>query len=210
MIEPFSPAWEKAAAGGGRTVSALAVNELCHLFYFSTASISCPAIIKGNGFSGRVCGQGANLSCLIDKAQKRTPPELILEPPIGLVIAPQEEAPAQLVPPTTHGFDLLTAATLKNRSEKTIISYRIGWGYVLQNGMEFHTGAPMSVPAGVKPGRIHNVPGQGIHLAPGAEQVIFFVAELTFANGDHWTAKKGSPSAHGGSEKLSMTVVQRR
>jgi hypothetical protein len=136
-----------------------------------------------------VCGQGANLSSLVDKAQKRTPPELILEP-IGLVIAPQEKAPAQLVPPTAHGFDLLTAATLKNRSEKTIISYRIGWGYVLQNGIEFHTGALMSVPAGVKPGRVHHVPGQGIHLAPGAEQVIFFVAELTFANGDHWTAKK--------------------
>jgi hypothetical protein len=48
----------------------------------------------------------------------------------------------------------------------------------------------MRVPAGVKPGRIHNVPGQGISLAPGAEQVIFFVAELTFANGDHSTAKK--------------------
>jgi len=136
-----------------------------------------------------VCGQGANPSCLIDKAQKRTPPELILEP-IGLVIAPQEEAPAQLVPPTSHGFDLLTAATLKNRSKKTIISYRIGWASILQDGIEFHTGALMSVPAGVKPGRTHNVPGQGIHLAPGAEQVIFFVAELTFANGDHWTAKK--------------------
>ena len=136
-----------------------------------------------------VCGQRANLSGLVDKAQKRTPPELILEP-IGLLIAPQEEAPAQLVPPTTHGFDLLTAATLKNRSEKTIISYRIGWGYVLRNEIELHTGALMSVPAGVKPGRIQNVPGQGIHLAPGAEQVIFFVAELTFANGDHWTAKK--------------------
>jgi hypothetical protein len=135
------------------------------------------------------CGQGANLSGLVDKAQKRTPPELLQET-IGLVIAPQEGAPAQLVPPTTHGLDLLTAAKLKNRSEKTIISYRIGWGYVLQNGIEFHTGALMSVPAGVKPGRVRNVPGQGIHLAPGAEQVIFFVAELTFANGDHWTARK--------------------
>src|SRR5437867_3618246 len=89
------------------------------------------------------CGKGANLSRLIDKAQKRTLPELMPEP-IGLVIAGQEGAPAQLVPPATHGFpDLLMAATLKNRSEKTIISYRIGWGYVLQNGMEFHTGALM-------------------------------------------------------------------
>jgi len=123
---------------------------------------------------------------------------VILEP-IGLVIAPQEEAPAQLVPPTTHGFDLLTAATLKNRSEKTIISYRIGWGYILQNGIEFHTGALMSVPAGVKPGRIHTVPGQGIHLAQGAEQFIFFVAELTFATGDRWTAKEEKSAS--GSEK---------
>jgi hypothetical protein len=142
-----------------------------------------------------VCEQGANLSRLVDNAQKRTPPELTLEP-IGLVIAPQEEAPAQLVPPTTHGFDLLTAGTLKNRSEKTIISYRIGWAYVLQNGIEFHTGALMSVPAGIKPGKVRNVPGQGIHLAPGAEQVIFFVAELTFASGDHWTARKKDLRAH--------------
>jgi len=62
--------------------------------------------------------------------------------------------------------------------------------YILQNGTEFHTDALMSVPAGVKPGKIHNVLGKSIHFAPGAEQVIFFVAEVTFANGDHWTAKK--------------------
>jgi len=136
------------------------------------------------------CEQGANLSRLIDKAQKRTLLESLPVEPIRLVIAPQEEAPARLVPPTSHGLDLLMAATLKNRSKRTIISYKIGWGYVLQNGIEFHTGALMSVPAGVQPARIHNVPAQGIHLAPGAEQVIFFVAELTFANGDHWMAKK--------------------
>src|SRR6266542_893037 len=88
-----------------------------------------------------ICGQGANRSGCVDKAQKRTTPDLILLEPIGLVIAPQEGAPARVVPPTSHGFDLLMAATLKNRSKRTIISYRIGWGYVLQNGIEFHTGA---------------------------------------------------------------------
>ena len=50
------------------------------------------------------------------------------------MIAPQEGAPAQLVPPTTHGLDLLTAATLLNRSDKTVISYRIGWGYQFRRG----------------------------------------------------------------------------
>lgn len=159
----------------------------CFIF-LSKASLAQQSSTVTESLDG-ICGQGENLSRLVDKAQKRTPPELEQEF-IGLVIAPQEKAPAQLVPPTAHGLDLLAAATLKNRSEKTIIAYRIGWGYVLQNGIEFHAGALMSVPAGVKPGRIHNVPGQGVHLAPDAEQVIFFVAELTFANGDHWTAKK--------------------
>ena len=136
-----------------------------------------------------VCGQGANLSGLIDKAQKRTLLEFSTWEPIQLVLASQEKAPAQLVSPTSLGFDLLMA-TLKNRSENTIVSYRVGWGYVLQNGMEFHTGALMSVPVGVKPGRRHHVPDQAIHLTPDAEQVIVFVAELTFSNGGHWTAKK--------------------
>ncbi len=135
------------------------------------------------------CEQATTVSGLIDRAQKRTLLSLTTKP-IRLVTAAQKGAPAQLVSPTSHGFDLLTAATLKNRSEKTIVSYRIGWGYVLQNGIEFHTGALMSVPSGVKPGRLHSVPAQDIHLAPDAEQVIFFVAELTFANGDHWMARK--------------------
>ena len=141
------------------------------------------------------CEQATNLSGLIDRAQKQTLLSLTMEP-IRLVIAAQREAPAQLVPPTSHGFDLLMAATLKNRSEKTIVSYRIGWGYVLKNGIEFHTGALMSVPSGLKPGRLHSVPAQGIHLAPDAEQVIFFVAELTFANGGHWMAKKKDLQVH--------------
>ena len=158
------------------------------LIFLSQASLVQPSSTTTDS-SDSIGAQGGNLSCLVDKAQKRTPTELIQET-IELEIAPQEKAPAQLVFPTSHGFDLLTAATLKNQSKKTIISYKVGWGYVLQNRIEFHTGALMSVPAGVKPGRTYNVPAQGVDFPADAEQVIFFVAELTFANGDHWTAKK--------------------
>jgi hypothetical protein len=178
-------------------------------FIFVSQASAAQQSLTATDSPDSVCEQGANLSGLIDEAQKRTLLSLIMEP-IRLVIAPQKEAPAQLVPPTSHGFDLLMAATLKNRSEKTIISYRIGWGYVLQNGIEFHTGALMRVPAGVKPGRIHHVPGQGIDLAPGAEQVIFFVAELTFANGDHWTAKKKDLRARAADLKNSRWLMQMR
>jgi hypothetical protein len=115
----------------------------CLIFLSQVSLTQQSSTVKDSADS--ICGQDANLSGLIDKAQKRTRPELIPEP-IGLVIAPQEGAPAQLVPPTAHGFDLLMTATLKNRSEKAIISYRIGWGYVLQNGTELHTGALINVP----------------------------------------------------------------
>jgi hypothetical protein len=156
-----------------------------------------------------VCEQNTNLSGLIDGAQKQTLLLLTLES-IRLVIAPQKEAPAQLASPSRHVSDLLIGATLKNRSEKTIISYRIGWGYVLQNGMEFHTGTLTSVPSGVKPGRIHNVPEQDIDFALGAEQVIFFVAELTFANGEHWTAKKKDLRVRTPDLKNSRWLIQLR
>src|SRR3989442_15940838 len=80
------------------------------LFYFSISRISCPAIINGNGFPGQRLRTRCE-SLVPYRQSSKTPPEVILEA-IGLVIAPKEEAPAHLVPLTSHGFDLLTAATL--------------------------------------------------------------------------------------------------
>jgi len=107
---------------------------LISLLQVSLAQQSAPV----SGSARNDCARGANLSRLIDKAQKRTSPEL-MQPYTLLLFAPQERAPAQLVS-TTHEFpDLLMAARLRNRSGKTIISYRIGWGYVRPNAMDFHT-----------------------------------------------------------------------
>lgn len=178
------------------------------LVFLSRASLAQQSSTVAD-YPDNVCEQGANLPGLIDEAQKETLLLLTLES-IRLVIAPQKEAPAQLVPPTRHGSDLLMAATLKNRSEKTIVSYRIGWGYVLQNEMEFHTGALMRVPAGVRPGRTQNVPGQDIDFALGADQVVFFVAELTFANGEHWRARKKDLRVRTAERKDSRRLIQLR
>jgi len=153
---------------------------LISLLQVSLAQQSAPV----SGSARNDCARGANLSRLIDKAQKRTSPEL-MQPYTLLLFAPQERAPDQLVS-TTHEFpDLLMAARLRSRSGKTIISYRIGWGCVRPNAMDFHTGTLMSVPGGVKPGRIQNVTSQGVRSDPRAGQVIFFIAELTFADGEH-------------------------
>ena len=133
------------------------------------------------------CGDGPNLSRVIDQAQKLAPPELI-DLGITLVIAPQKRSPARLVQ-ASFGVPLLAAAKIKNESKKTILSYRIGWSYVHDNQMEFHSGDLRIVPTGIRPGTTQDVAGQAIPMAD-AQQVIFFVAELTFSDGKRWTSKK--------------------
>ncbi len=105
-----------------------------------------------------------------------------------MLIASQETAPARLIQ-TTHGLSsLLTAADLKNCSEKQIVSYRIGWAYVRGNVVKFHTGSVMNVPAGIAPGSVYEVPDQAVTLDSGVEKIIFFVAEVKFADGSQWKA----------------------
>jgi hypothetical protein len=84
----------------------------------------------------------------------------------------------------------LAAAKIKNESKKTILSYRIGWSYAHEDQMEFHNGDLRSVPTGIPPGATRDVVGQSVSMDTDAQQVIFFVAELTFSDGKRWTSKK--------------------
>jgi hypothetical protein len=107
---------------------------------------------------------------------------------VAMIMATQPAAPARLIQ-TTHGYpDLLKSAQLKNASGKSIASYRIGWAYVHQRGVEFRKGALMAVPSGVKPGETCNIPDQAVAFDQQARSVIFFVAEVTFTDGSHWRA----------------------
>ena len=114
-----------------------------------------------------------------------------------MVWANQASSPARLIQ-TSHGAkDLLVSARLKNFSKKRINSYRIGWAFVILNEMDgpknvdTHIGALMNVPAGIRPADIQQVPAQGIvDSHPDAEQVLFFVSELNFADGTQWRVKK--------------------
>jgi hypothetical protein len=134
------------------------------------------------------CGESPNLLHIIDQAQKLAPPELI-DLGVTLMIAPQKGSPARLVQ-ARFGVPLLAAAKIKNESKKTILSYRIGWSYAHEDQMEFHSGGLRSVPTGIRPGATRDVVGQSVSMDTDAQQVIFFVAELTFSDGKRWTSKK--------------------
>src|SRR5437660_6163284 len=140
------------------------------------------------------CRDGPNLSRMIDQAQKLAPPELI-NLGIALVIASQKGSPARLVQ-ASFGVPLLVAAKIKNESKKTILSYRIGWSYAREDKMEFHNGDLRSVPTGIRPGATRDVVGQSVSMDTDAQQVIFFVTELTFSNGKRWTYASRFPRSH--------------
>ena len=108
---------------------------------------------------------------------------------VPAVIAKQRTAPAQLIQ-TSHVYsNLLKAAQLKSRVDKPITSYRIGWAYLSPEAISLHQGALVNVPQGIRPGDIHDVPDQSVPSDERAQRVIFFAAELGFADGSQWNVK---------------------
>jgi hypothetical protein len=75
---------------------------------------------------------------------------------------------------------------LRNDSDNRIVSYRIGCANIRPNGIELRKGALISVRGSIKPGDVHDAAGQAVSFDENAQSVIFFVAELTFADGSVW------------------------
>jgi len=102
----------------------------------------------------------------------------------------QEKSPAVLVSTSHSPSDFLSAATLKNVSDKPLIGYRIGWVVVLRSGKnEVHFGVSLNLPAGIEPGETWDAPGQSVspdHAREGASAVAFFVAEVYLSGEQPW------------------------
>jgi hypothetical protein len=105
---------------------------------------------------------------------------------VAMAFATQRTAPAHLVQITLEHPRLLKAARLKNDSDKLITSYRIGWANIRPNGIEMRQGTLTSVPRGINPGDVHVVSDQSVPFDESIQSIIFLVAEVNFADGNHW------------------------
>ena len=105
---------------------------------------------------------------------------------VAMVMATQHTAPARLVRIALEQPNVLTGAQLRNDSGKPIASYRIGWANIYPNGLQLRRANLISVRKGVKPGDIQDVPSQAIGFDEGSQNVMFFVAEVTYADGSNW------------------------
>ena len=105
---------------------------------------------------------------------------------VAMVMATQRSAPSHLVQIALEHPNLLKGARLKNDSGKPIASYRIGWANVRPNGIELRRGSLVTVRRGIKPGDTNDIPDQVVPFDESAQSVMFFVAEVTFADGTNW------------------------
>jgi hypothetical protein len=101
--------------------------------------------------------------------------------------------------------DALTTGELQNSTTRAIVAYKMGWMYVFRDASrkpEPTIGVFMNVPAGIAPGNTTIVPAQGILVAEipeDAKAVVFFVAEVEFADGKSFSADI---------EKLALRAVK--
>ena len=108
----------------------------------------------------------------------------------AMLPAPQRNAPAALVVTTHTSTDLLQSAKAHNNNNKRLVAYRIGWAYVFRSEFQFHKGPMMNVPVGIAPHSDFDVPAQAIPLNRNANAVVFFVAQVTFADGSQWKSSQ--------------------
>jgi hypothetical protein len=109
-------------------------------------------------------------------------------------IARQPKDPATLMSTTHSSTDLLSAAVIKNRSRKRIVSYRIAWEVHLPGGgkPQIGLGEWMNVPTGIDPEKTSEVPAQAVSIDPvkkGAARIEFAVGAVKFADGTTWQQK---------------------
>jgi len=111
---------------------------------------------------------------------------------VALGLLPQDDAPAMLMEATHGATDLLQEGKLLVGS-RPISKYRIGWIVLYSHARpELAVGKPTSSRAQLRPHTVAVVPSQHIprtiDARPGVIRVGFFVAEVTFPEGDTWRA----------------------
>ena len=100
----------------------------------------------------------------------------------------QDGDPVQMVQ-SHHGTrDALLAASFVNRGDQPIVSYRIGWAIVKDGKTSLHEGPLMNVPGQIASGSTAEVPDQAVKFDTDARVYMFYVAEVTYADGTTWAA----------------------
>ncbi|MGP8260992.1 MAG: M56 family metallopeptidase [Acidobacteriaceae bacterium] len=137
---------------------------------------------------------------------------------------PQPDAPAVITSGSfsrsrddTGKNDLLVGARIDSKSKEDIVFFRMGWVYVLPNGLEFDKGETVVPYNGLHPGGTFGVPEWHVPLRKDATALLIFLEEVTLDHGPRWEAdhkqiedyiKSHSGMGHAMQAAAAMSVIQ--
>jgi hypothetical protein len=107
---------------------------------------------------------------------------------LSTIILPNEPATLEEI---THTFaDQFAAGVLRNNGSRRITSMRVGWAVVSKTGeYSEHTGALIDLGSPLAEGIVDALPNQNVtEISEDFVKLVFFVAEVNFADGGSYTA----------------------
>lgn len=109
-----------------------------------------------------------------------------------MLFAHQEDDPVRIVQATFNAENVLLDAQLENTSHQKIQSYRIGWASVKKDDIKMSKSNEIEVPKELDTTKKFSIPGPENaakdDLAKHPPAIVFYVAELQFADGTRWQA----------------------
>ncbi|MGC2696171.1 MAG: hypothetical protein WA738_10300 [Candidatus Angelobacter sp.] len=110
----------------------------------------------------------------------------------SMLFAAQADDPVRIIQASFAADNSLLDAQLENKSHQKIQSYRLGWAVVRKEDIKISKTESIDVPNSLDTSGVFAIPGPGNaakdDVAKHPTAIVFYVAELQFADGKHWQA----------------------
>lgn len=110
----------------------------------------------------------------------------------SMLFAPQDNDPVRITQASFTADNSLLDAQLENKSHQKIQSYRLGWAVARKDEIKLGKTESIDVPSGVDTTATFTIQGPSSAAKDDAAKhppaIVFYVAELQFADGKHWQA----------------------
>ncbi|HEU4416568.1 MAG TPA: hypothetical protein VFT65_17395 [Candidatus Angelobacter sp.] len=113
-------------------------------------------------------------------------------PETSMLFAPQDNDPVRITQASFAADNSLLDAQLENKSHQKIQSYRLGWAVARKDEIKLGKTEAIDVPSGVDTTAAFTIQGPSSAAKEDAAKhppaIVFYVAELQFADGKRWQA----------------------
>jgi hypothetical protein len=139
------------------------------------------------------CAFTLGLLCFTGSSRARALQQKAAAPETLMLFAHQEDDPVRIIQATFGANNALLDAQLENKTHQKIQTYRLGWVVVKKEEVKIGRATEVEVPNNVDTSNSFLIPGPENaakdDLARHPAGIIFYVAELQFADGTRWQAE---------------------